>query len=394
MTLDTLSDRQGGVGTWLDLLGQFDITGADIHGEADAIINQLGDGTSLSQIWDEIRDVLAAWNDDRNALINLLSYDTVNVADQVPQSISAESLEPATEYGVPRGVRADPSMLVGFDFEDYDIATRFTWKFLRSADQGQVRNVVNRIMEADVKCLTGTVLNRLFDPTEGLSPENHRVFPLWTGQDGFAPLRYLGTEFDSSHNHYLVSGANVVDSADLEALIKKLTEHGYGRQQGSQILILCNEIELEKIVTFRAGEESRSGGPKALYDFIPSATAPPYLTSKSIVGATPPGELNGLPIAGQYGPAWVLSHELIPAGYLASAASAGANRPSNPIAFREHVNPSYRGLRPIPGVGPHPIQESFFVRSFGVGARHRGAACVMAIGTGVDADYEPPTIET
>jgi hypothetical protein len=381
---------------YLALLGQSPITGGDygVGSEADAIINELGDGTSLETIWQEVKDVLSLWNSQRNAITSLLTFPVTRVADQVPQSISSDSLEPASEFGVPKSMRPDPSLLLGYDFEDYDIAARFSYKFLRSADVGQVRSVVDRVMEADVKCLSGTILNRLFSPEEGLSPENHKVYGLWNGQDGLAPLRYLSTQFDSSHSHYMVSGANVVDSADLEALIRKLTEHGYGKQQGSQILIFCNETELDHIVTFRAGEESRTGGPKALYDFIPSATAPPYLTSKSIVGATPPGELNGLRVAGQYGPAWVIEHELIPAGYLLSAASAGAESSFNPVAFREHPKPNYQGLRPIPGAGPYPIVETFFLRSFGVGVRHRGAAAVMAIGVGTDDDYVAPEIPT
>jgi hypothetical protein len=65
---------------------------------------------------------------------------------------------------------------------------------------------------------------------------------------------------------------------------------------------------------------------------------------------------------------------------------------SNPVGFREHINPAYQGLRHIPGRGPYPIQESFFARGFGTGTRHRGAAVVVEITT--DLTYTPPTIET
>ena len=53
---------------------------------------------------------------------------------------------------------------------------------------------------------------------------------------------------------------------------------------------------------------------------------------------------------------------------------------SRSIGIRSHTNPSYRGLRIIEGFRPnYPLQDSFFQRSFGVGVRHRGAACVTQI---------------
>ena len=70
----------------------------------------------------------------------------------------------------------------------------------------------------------------------------------------------------------------------------------------------------------------------------------------------------------------------------------GPNSEINPVGLREHINPSYQGLRHIGGNGPYPIQDSFFVRSFGVGVRHRGAAAVCKITA--STTYTPPTIAT
>jgi len=379
--------------SYLDLLGTIEITGSEIQSETDAIVTHLADGTPLGGLWTELKDVTRVWNENRNALVRLLSYPTTAAADLVPQSLNSESLEPATEFGVPKAVKADPAILMSYTLDDYDIATRFSWRFLRSATREQVAASVDRVLEADVKCLTGTVLNRIFDPSEALSPENQRVFGLWNGTDNLAPLRYMNTQFPANHTHYLVSGGATIDSEDLEVLIRNLQHHGYGRRQGSQILILCNEEQLEEVAKFRAGIQNNNSK-VAKYDFIASASAPPYLTTSTLVGATPPGELNGLPVAGQYGPAWVLMHELIPPGYLLSAATGGVDSLANVLAFRQHPRPEYQGLRPIPGVGPYPIQESFFARAFGVGVRHRGASCAMQIKTGVNADYVKPEIPT
>ncbi len=69
----------------------------------------------------------------------------------------------------------------------------------------------------------------------------------------------------------------------------------------------------------------------------------------------------------------------MPAGYVIIAATGGPNGSDNPVGFREHKNPAYRGLRVIPGVGPFPIQEHFYARGFGTGVRHRGAAVAIQI---------------
>jgi hypothetical protein len=69
----------------------------------------------------------------------------------------------------------------------------------------------------------------------------------------------------------------VIDSADLEDAYKDIQSHGYGVQPGSQILVLCHQDEGELIAGWRAGVESRTGGPKAKYDFVPSEGHPPIL---------------------------------------------------------------------------------------------------------------------
>lgn len=55
-------------------------------------------------------------------------------------------------------------------------------------------------------------------------------------------------------------------------------------------------------------------------------------------------------------------------------------------------NPSYQGLRHIPGRGPYPVVDSMFARGFGVGVRHRGAAAVCQIKA--SGSYAAPQIVT
>ena len=132
--------------------------------------------------------------------------------------------------------------------------------------------------------------------------------------------------------------------------------------------------------SFRAGVESRTSGPKAKYDFIPSSLAPPYLTDKTLIGQRAPAEYGGLQVQGSYGRAILIESNYVPVGYTILAATGGPGSLENVCGFREHSDAAWRGLLLIPGNQQgFPIQESFGHRAFGVGVRHRGAAVALQV---------------
>ena len=381
---------------YIKFLEIFGFRGSDtrtggISTQGDVLVNSSADGVDLNQIWSTIQSVLNVWNKERSSVASLLSYTTTNVADAIPQSLSSESMELASEFGVPHSVREPATALpLGYTFNDYDLALRYTWKFLRDSTAEQIKSVFNRALEADNKLVNGSVLKRLFDPTEELNEHGHRCFGLWCN-DGITPPPYLGKTFASSTSHYLASGATQIDSLDIELAIGLITDKGFGRSQSSQLLILANPYDGEFITTWQAGVESRTSGPKAKWDFIRSSTAPAYLTEQTIIGKVPPGDYNGLPVQGSYGPAWLITTNYIPQGYVAVVASSGQNSQDNPVAIRVHPNAKYQGLRIIPGNGVFPIQEAFTARGFGVGVRQRGAAVCVQVTT--NGSYTAPTFE-
>lgn len=360
----------------------------------DVLVNTTADGVDLNDIWVEIQDVLELWNNERKSVTDLLSFRTVNVADAIAQSISSDSFEEATELGVPRAIRPPSDVLkLGYSFKDYDISLRATWKFLREATAEQVTAQVTRVFEADNKLTTGTVLRRLLDPATQLNEWGHICYGLWNA-DGMVPPPYLGKTFSGSHSHYLVSGSTILDAADVEGMIRHLLEHGYGTHPAAQLVLIVNPIDfdLSVISAWKAGVEYRSGAPLPNYDFIPSALMPAWISNETIHGPIPNAEYNGLQVWGSYANALVIKSNYMPIGYATVIATGGPNSDVNPVGFREHVNPAYRGLRHIPGRGPYPIQESFFARGFGTGTRHRGAAVVTQITT--NGSYTAPTIAT
>lgn len=370
------SEQQGGVHTAGDILGA-------------GRVNKTADGIPLDQLWIDYQTLLSEYNAHRSAIVSHLAFTTTAIAEAVPQSLADVVFEEASEFGEPKAARPGDYLTVGYSFTDYDIATRYTWRFLRDATREQIDMVTNAIVEGDNRNITRKILKRIFTPTEGVSPENHRVFGLWNGNDGLAPLPYLGKTFDESTSHYMASENATLDSSDIEDAIKAITDKGYGRRAGSRILIFANSTETDKIATWRSGEESRTGGPLAKFDFIPSADAPPYLTDKTIVGQAAPADLDGLRVIGSYGDGWVIPTELIPANYVLVVASHGPNSPHNAVGFRIHPDTAYQGLKLIPGSGVYPLQDAFYTNAFGVGVRNRSAAVCIQVTAG--STYTAPT---
>jgi hypothetical protein len=348
--------------------------------EGDVLVNTTADGVDLDVIWREVAAVVKAWNAERGKLTGLLTFNTTNTAEAIPQSRSQDSFEEASEFGEPEALRPPSDhALMGFSWADYDKASRWTWKFLRDSTAEQVRATMTYAVEMDNRLTAGTILQRLFNPTQGENEWSHPVYGLYNG-DSMTPPAYLGKEFPAGgHQHYLVSGGAVIDSGDVETAIRKVTEHGYGMDPNARLLALMNPAEAEVVSTFKAGVENATGI-FAKHDYIPSAGAPAYLQPENIVGQVAPEAYNGLKLEGSYGPLWITQSDFIPQGYFAVVATYGINSPYNVIGFREHVQPQYRGFRTIPGqIVGYPIRDAFFARGFGVGVRRRGQACVMQI---------------
>lgn len=337
------------------------------------IVRATVDGVDVNSIWNEFQAALTAQNDQRDSLRALFTYPTVQAAEQVVQVAGGDGFEDASEFGEPVGLRATGGLLtLGFNFKDRDLAARYTWRFLRDAAADQVRAVHDLALQADNRQVFDSVMGCLLNPAQRTNPESLAVFGVYNG-DGTIPPDQAGKTFTGSHTHAFTSGAAVVDGGDLVDLITHVTEHGYADSPAAgRLLIFCNPAQGQTIRGFRVA----TGSP---YDFVPSAAAPPYLTDQVLVGDKPPASFGRIALAGGYGPAWIAEHPLIPAGYLLAAATAGGNDPRNPVGFREHRRPEYRGLRQIGGRPDYPLQDSFYQRSWGTGVRHRGAAAVMQI---------------
>ena len=152
----------------------------------DVLVNMTNDGVSLGVLWQKITEVLEVYNEHRDTLASLLNYRTTAVADAIGQAVNNEKFEPATEFGVLRGIAEPTYLKVGFSWHDYDMALRMTWLYARDATAEQIQNRVTRALAAHNKLVNGTILQRLF--SNALCPNDflHQVYGLWNA-DGTVP---------------------------------------------------------------------------------------------------------------------------------------------------------------------------------------------------------------
>jgi hypothetical protein len=374
------------------------------------VLTQTVDGRPLNDLWAEFQTTMGLANERRQTLIDLLTFSVTNVIEDVAQ-VAGDDFEEASEFGEPKSLR--PSLAwfsLAYDFKWYDIAARFTWKFLAEATAPQVEAINASVLEADNRLVFKKVMQALFkgnaNRSSNIRGQNYTVYGLYNA-DGTVPPEYKGSTFPGSHTHYLASdsdsgsgtGAAKVSPQELEDLIEQLRHHGYSAANGTQLVFMVNPTEGKVIRSFRAGTSYKptTGGDGtrtsvATWDFIPATNQPPMIVPNAagLLGTQPSGSVGGLPILGSYGPAVIVEEDYVPVGYILLIGSGGAGNLGNPVGIREHVNPALRGLRLVggPRVG-YPLIDSFYQRGFGTGIRQRGGAAIMQITTA--STYTAPT---
>lgn len=369
-----------------------DLVGADSHGynqQSDVLVATSVDGIDYNQMWAEFQASIALQNAERTAIVQFLTFPVNSPTDQVTQ-LSGAKFERQTEYGEPRGIRQQPTAFwLGYDLVDYDIAVRYTWKYLANATAAQVEALHGSVIEADNQNLFEAVMRALYagntNRSTNINDQPYTVYGLYNG-DGTVPPTYKSNTFDGTHTHYTVSGAATIDSGDLDALMQQLTEHGYSRVNGVQQVIAVNSREGKVIRQFRIADG-------ASYDFIPSAAEATALIldpGQTVSGGQPASFYKGLNVIGSYGEALIIEDDNFPPAYVTIIGTGGRENLQNPVGLREPQNASLRGLKLVKGPdNDYPLTDSFYIHSFGSGVRQRGGAAVMQIKA--SGSYTPPT---
>lgn len=352
------------------------------HSNAD-LLTRLADGTDLNTVWGEYMDLLNVLNDERQAIIDFLSFNVTDPVETVVNQGPGINFEESSEFGEPVAARVKPSVhQMGYTFKWYDLASRYTWRFLAEATKAHVDSIANAAVEAHLRLQMTEVLRTIFNPTnlsatiEGLAYNVYKFY----NNDGTVPPSYRTNTFAGTHQHYVTSGAGTVDAGDLQVFLDDFASHGYDNVLGGYTTVLMvNKVQGDTIRTFRAG----TGG--SLYDFIPSVGQPGQIVTfdprTELLGATRPANtLKGLNVIGSWGNMLIVQDGWIPSGYMLGFVTGGKDNISNPVGYRQHAQSSLRGLKLVKGRNAdYPLIDSFWVLGFGTGIRHRGAGMVMQI---------------
>lgn len=355
------------------------------------ILTQTKDGRDLNGLWAEYQRVVQEWNAQRSAMVQFLTYPVVDIVEEIPVMGTGHDFEEASEYGVPKSAR--PSMdhySMGFPFKWFDLGSRFTWQFLADARQEQVDAIANMALEADNRLVFNKTMRRLFDNTDQLASingNNYSVYSFWNGSGTIAPPPYRSNTFNASHNHYMTTNGATLDAQDLDDLIDNVGHHGYTKLNGFRIVVMVNKLQSPRIRSFRSAS-SNNGTTDATHgnwDFIPALGTNAMLLPQNqvLLGGQVGNTLEGFNVIGSYGDALIVEDDYIPAGYLVCFATGGPDNLANPLGVRQHPNENLQGMRLVKGPVPdYPLIDSYYVRGFGLGVRHRGAAAIMQVVTG------------
>ncbi|MCW2738882.1 hypothetical protein [Nocardioides sp.] len=383
-------DISGLIGLNHGIYGDMQMMARGYSGRADVL--RTADGRDLRELFAELEQVASISNESQQRFVDLFTFPVTSAVTSVLQTLGAgPTFEDASEYGVPTSNRAQHSTLnMGVPFKWFDVAWRSTWQYLADATESEIAANAAAIVAADRDNVFGKVMGTVFRNTNRsvTDKKSGQVFDVlaFANGDGWVPPAYEGNTFPGTHTHYRTSGAATVNSADLDEIVTDFKSHGYAKENGSQIVIFVNAVEGDVINGFRVAT-----GAKA--DFIPSQGQSFFATDGDLIGQQASATFAGFPVKGSYDEAIVIESTRIPAGYVTALASGGSLASSNPIMFRQHRSPTLRGLRIVGGnKDDYPLQDSYWVRGFGTGVRHRLAGMVMQISA--SGSYTAPTLYT
>lgn len=329
------------------------------------------DGQPLAEIWSELQERLAAFNQQMSFLVSLMTFPVDRPTDKVGV-YQTPKFEEATELGRPEKMRLQ-YISRGFPLKHYDLGFGYTQEFIDSARGTQISSVAAQAENAWWNLNMEITLEAIFTEDNATDDDAVSVKRLYNG-DGELPPYYKRWSHDGTHTHYLASGGATVTEANIDTLEEHLIHHGFG-DFGETFVLMANRAEMADL--------------RALTGYIPaSSSTRPVIVDGTVVGQTSPG-IPGLATDGYIGRFAIVENNDLPAGYLLAFATGGQFASQNLVGLREHENPSIAGMRLIEGpVARYPLIDAVYDGYVGAGVRQRGAAVVMQITAGA---YTDPT---
>lgn len=332
------------------------------------------DGQPLSEIWNELLQRTALYNQHVSAMLALMTFQVTQDRERVAMYTTAR-MEEATEFGRPQKVRLT-YVRRAFPLDHADLGFGYTQEFLDEASGDEIRSIQAMAESAWEAYQIRKVLEAVFTESNATDEDGLVIKRLYNG-DGEVPPVYRRWTHDGTHTHYLVGGASSFTQTNFETIEEHLVHHGYG-DNGETLVIHVHRDDMVDVRGFTG--------------FVPATTSVvPVVVDGQIIGSRPQVNLpGGLQPQGYVGRLVVVENNEIPSGYVYAHATGGLFAAQNPVGLRRHRNPSARGLRLIEGPnGRYPLIDAVYDGYAGAGVRHRGGAVVMQA---TDGSYSTPTL--
>lgn len=344
--------------------------------------------------YEQMRQLLAARIDARNseklAMWGPLIGITTDDYFEYPTGGSIVAAANITDLDRVQPMKAET---VGhmIDLQPYGVAIGGSDRYFRDAREVQVLAAIQTNLDSLDMRLEQTILTRAMTSTETLlGSSGYSVgFASASASLSFTPPSYGGTNFASSHTHYVGYDTGSKTMADvLDGLAVHVNEHGH--QAPFNALVSQADVALFRAlasfvlpVSSSVIQIDRGGG----------TTGPAYFTNTNI--ETVPSA--GGSFIGQYlsarGIVNLYASTRIPTGYVFLYKTFGMNDPRNPIAVRVHPEVGFGAyMKQIPNFDTTwPVKAVEVHEEFGVSAgRDRTSAAAGYLVSG--GTWANPTI--
>lgn len=311
------------------------------------------DGVNVNELWDEFQASLAEYNAGLDELVASLTFPTTSESLMVVQG--AYEFERYSDYTLPDAQDLQEAQ-VSIPLSAFDLRISYTVRKLLNSPSSEINARHAEALQADSRLMLKQTLRAAL-VKEGVAGDGGILSKPFYNGDGFVPPVYKMNTFQGTHTHYLAKESGSL-AQGLTELIDTVVEHGFE----NNLIMLANRATCKKI--------------QALDEFVKVEGS--IGSSTTVVGA-PMGDN----VVGWYDGAVVRREDWMPSDYIfLYSAQGGANSPLNPIALREPVNETARGLKIMRGTNPeYPLADSYYYHEFGVGVRQRGNGAVLQIGS-------------
>ncbi len=335
------------------------------------------DGQSVSEIWEDMQALLAAFNASNDLIVSLLSFTTVKSAEKVGVPTNP-GFQIATELGRPSKVRMT-QVTRGFPLEHFDLGDGYTQEYIDSATGEQIMAIEATILNSWTSLERDIVMEAMFNDTNTTDQDAIVVKRLYNA-DGEVPPAIKRWTHDGTHTHYLFNGGAGFTQANLDTMSEHLIHHGFREFGDANFLLFAHRDDLATI--------------RAMANFISSdeATQPTILGESGVLAGLRRRDGTGnLQVEGWVNDWTIIQLNDMPTGYLFGMITGGPLDKRNIVGLRQHENTSIRGLRLVEGNRQnYPLYDSVFDGYMGAGVAQRGAGVIMQDA----ASYTVPTFAT